>query len=198
MEGIHMPRVVCSLEAVPLPDLVAAAQADPEDNSPAMNEIVRRFQSRLVFLATTLTARTSLHDDLVQVALMALVKAVRRHDPKRAGFTTYARRYMLGAAMRLLKIETELECESMSEPTTAAVVEALVAPSPEPGTYMWGFGAAGRIVRGLPPRQRELLTHRYIEDASLAEIAAITGTSIPAVSQRLATAHRTVKARLVA
>lgn len=193
-----MPRVVSSLEGVPLEDLVVSAQADSSDCSAAMNEIVRRFQGRAVYLATALTTRTSIHDDLVQVALMALVKAVRRHDPKRAGFTTYARRYMLGAEKRLLKIETEAECESMSEPTTMAAVEALVAPSPKPGTYTWGFGPAGRIVRELPQRQQELLTHRYIDDASLADIAAIAGTSIPAVSQRLATARRAIKARLVA
>jgi RNA polymerase sigma factor (sigma-70 family) len=187
-----------NLESVPLEDLVGTAQADPSDANAAMNEIVRRFQGRAVYLATTLTPRTSVHDDLVQVALIALIKAVRRHDPNRAGFTTYARRYMLGAAKRLLKIETEVECESTSEPTTMAAVEALAAPRPEPGTYTWGFGPAGRILRGLPMAQRDLLTHRYIEDASLAKIAAITGTSIPAVSQRLATAHRIIKARLVA
>jgi RNA polymerase sigma factor (sigma-70 family) len=198
MEGIHLPRVVRSLEADTLRDLVVTAQADPSEASAAMNEIVRRFQDRAVYLATTLTARTSIHDDLVQVALMALVKAVRRHDPKRAGFTTYARRYMLGAGMRLLKIETQVECESMSEPTTLAAAEALVAPSPEPGTYIWGFGAAGRIVRELPERQMVLLTRRYLEDETLADIATETGTSIAAVSQRLATAHHAVATRLVA
>jgi DNA-directed RNA polymerase specialized sigma subunit len=198
MEGIHMPRVVRSLEAVPLRDLVVTAQADPSDGSAAMNEIVRRFQPRAVQLAARLTERWWLHDDLVQVALMELLKAVRRHDPLRRGFSRYAWLYMEGAARRELEPWTTVDCESLSEPTTQAAVEALVAPSPVPGTYTWGYGAAGHIVRGLPKRQQELLNHRYIEDASLAEIAAIDGTSIPAVSQRLATAHGAIKARLVA
>jgi RNA polymerase sigma factor (sigma-70 family) len=198
MEGIHMPRAVCSLDEVPLQDLVVIAQADQSNCSAAMNEIVRRFQGRAVYLATTLTSRTSVHDDLVQVALMALVKAVRRHDPKRAGFVTYARRYMLGAAMRVLKIEAEAECDSLSGPTTLAAAEARKAPIPEPGLHAWGFGAAGRIVRGLSNRQQELLTQRYIDDSTLAEIAAIGGTSVSAVSQRLATAHRVIRTRLVA
>jgi RNA polymerase sigma factor (sigma-70 family) len=180
-----------------LRDLVATAQADPSDYSEAMNEIVRRFQPRVIRLAASMTERWWLHDDLVQVALIELLKAVRRHDPLRSGFSRYAWLYMVGAARRELEPWITVKTESLSEPTARAEVEALVAPSPEPGTYTWGFGSVGRIVRDLPERQQKLLAHRYIEDASLAEIAAITGTSIPAVSQRLATAHRAIKARLV-
>src|SRR5260370_28453977 len=100
--------------------------------------------------------------------------------------------YMEGAARRELQLWITVETDSLSEPTTRAAAEALEAPILEPGTYTWGHGVVGRVVRALPKRQRELLTHRYIEDASLAEIATIVGPSSPAVSQRLATARRAV------
>jgi RNA polymerase sigma factor (sigma-70 family) len=193
-----MPRTVCSLEAIPLEDLVGTAQADPGDNSAAMNEIVRRFQISANRLAMSLTTRHSIHDDLSQAALMGLVTAVRRHNPKRVGFNKYARQYMVGAAKRELMTLIAVEFESLSEPTTWDAAESVAAQSPDPGIYVWGFDKAGLIVKSLPERQFELLTQRYIFDATLADIAAETGTSIAAVSQRLATAHRTVANKLVA
>src|SRR5438874_492946 len=128
-----MPGTACSFEEIPLRDLVATAQADPSDCSEAMNEIVRRFQPRIVWLAARLTERWWLHDDLVQVALMELLKAVRRHDTSRIGFSRYAWLYMVGAARRELEPWTTVETESLSEPTTQAAVEALAATMIEPG-----------------------------------------------------------------
>jgi DNA-directed RNA polymerase specialized sigma24 family protein len=49
----------------------------------------------------------------------------------------------------------------------------------------------------MTPTQREILDRRYIEDATLTEIARAVGTSVPAVSQRLATVHR-MAARMAA
>jgi DNA-directed RNA polymerase specialized sigma24 family protein len=44
----------------------------------------------------------------------------------------------------------------------------------------------------LTPSQRQIASLRYVEDASLQDIAAVTSTTASAVSQRLATIHRKV------
>lgn len=186
------------LGEAPLDDIIAAAQDDPGDDGPAMNEIVRRFRRRAMVLATSLTETSWLHEDLAQAALLGLVRAVRRHQAGRPGFGNYARLFMLGAAKRELKRWIGPPTDSLSDPAVCAAVGALAAPTPEPGIRCWGYGRAARAVLALPERQQDLLTSRYVDDAALATIATSSGTSIPAVSQRLATAHRAVVAQMVA
>jgi RNA polymerase sigma factor (sigma-70 family) len=183
-----------------LEDLIAAAQGECADDSPAMNEIVRRFQKRAMLVATTLTEQTGLHDDLAQASLIALVRAVRRHQLGRPGFLAYAMRYMMGAARRALAawISHMPPPALLSDPDVWSAACAMPAISATTGSRCWGHGRAAQVVVSLPERQRDLLTRRYVDDAPLAVIAAATGTSIPAVSQRLATAHRAVAAQLAA
>jgi len=191
---------VTGLVGAPLDELVAAAQGEPSDDSPAMNEIVRRFEKRAQVIAATVTRRTALHDDLVQASLLALVRAVRRHQVGRPGFITYASKYMTFAAHRSLAawVGPMAEPASLSDPGVAAAASAIAAPVVTPGVRCWGYGRGAQAVLALPARQRELLTLRYVEDADLATIAAASGTSVPAVSQRLATAHRAVATQLAA
>ena len=56
----------------------------------------------------------------------------------------------------------------------------------------------GTAIAALSPTQRELLLRRYVNDLSLADIGARTGTTVSAVRQRLDTAHRAVARQLVA
>jgi RNA polymerase sigma factor (sigma-70 family) len=186
------------LHEVSLDDLVAAAQDDPADNSPAMNELVRRFEKRARFMAMTLTNRASLHDDLAQASLIGLIQAVRHHHRGRAGFVAYARLYMLGAAKRELMQWVGPVPESLSEPATWAAACAVAAPSQPVGVHSWGYGRTAEAVAALPEGHRALLTKHYIDDQSVTAIALNAGTSVPAVSKRLAKCHRAVAARLAA
>jgi len=65
-------------------------------------------------------------------------------------------------------------------------VESEVLTKLEP----WGGGVVADLMITLSPSQRRIAELRYSEDAELATIAAETGTSVPAVSQRLSTMHR--------
>ena len=80
--------------------LVAEAQADPRDDSPAMNEVVRRFQPLAAKTSRSLTDCPHLRQDLANAALLAVVKATRRHTIGTNGFVAFVTRYVTGAALR--------------------------------------------------------------------------------------------------
>jgi DNA-directed RNA polymerase specialized sigma subunit len=187
-------------EGISLGGLLKAAQAEEDDDSPAMNAIVWRFRFLAKKLARASGAPPHMLDDLENAALEALAVAVRRHDLRRPGFPVYARIYMRGAVQR--EYQRLLPPEEVTvTPTPLELVIAQSRPEDEAALDRlepWGDGPVAGVVAALPPRQRGLLERRYVEDEPLAAIAVDDGTSVSAVSQRLATAHARVEKGLVA
>jgi RNA polymerase sigma factor (sigma-70 family) len=183
-----------------LPDLIEAAQHSKADDTPAMNEIIRKFEGLTQRLARSMTKSPYLQDDLANAARVALVRAVRRHDQRRAGFPAYAEKYMRGAVLR------EYQKWILPEIPHSEIVEgADGAPGVEhPQEHLldeiepWGSGRVATSISELTPSQRQIASLRYVEDASLQDIAATTSTTASAVSQRLATIHRKVEQAIAA
>jgi RNA polymerase sigma factor (sigma-70 family) len=192
MGSVFEPPSRQGLDAV-----VAAAQADEIDNTPAMNEVVRRFDRLALSIPWSLGAPAHLHDDLANAARLGLVRAVRRHDG-RPGFAAFAEIYMRGAAMR------EYRRWMLPEVADTDAIERLEHHDDgldHPGASErrlapWGDGAVAAVIAGLKPQQREIAWLRYGLDLPIKSIAATMGTSGPAVSQRLATIHRLTAAAL--
>ncbi|MDX6452578.1 MAG: hypothetical protein QOH16_2627 [Gaiellaceae bacterium] len=189
------------LQRSSLASLIAQAKTSTCDDTPAMNEIVRRFEPLARRASRTITSRASLFDDLANAARFGLVRAVRRHDPSVPGFASYAARFMTGAARRELSgwirpfdDESWENDGNMLETVGGAADESEIVDRLAP----WGEGAVAEVVGALTSEQRRIVGQRYVHDASLAEIAATTGTSVPAVSQRLSTIHRKVELALAA
>ena len=178
--------------------LVAEAQADPRDDSPAMNEVVRRFHHLATKTARSLTDCPHLGQDLANAALLAVVKATRRHTIATNGFVAFVTRYMTGAALR------ERRAWSVSTRVDAAsddLLEAEMSPMPpfdETVDLGGPWDATYDAVASLNERQQRLVALRYAADLPLADIAQIEGTSVSAVSQRLVTAHRAIEAVIAA
>lgn len=200
-----MGRFACALRYRQLDALIAEAQAEGFDDSPAMGEIVSRFDGMAAHIALGLTADRQIREDLTNSARVALTIAVRRHDLSRqSGFTAYAKRFMYGAALRTLKRSQRWGCGGsnpgitvidFTDPSSEPIAPA-VAPLQEGGP--WGDGELAKAVASLSPSQQDLLGRRYVADDSLADIGADTGTTASAVRQRLATAHRALAMRLAA
>lgn len=186
------------LKNASLNDLVSAAQALDQDNTPPMNEIISRFDGYARYVARASSACPYQQDELANAARLALVQAVRNHDLRPRGFPAFATRYMRGAALRevqrVRRPEHEVSLEAVGEPSeeAGAAEEDAVLAGP------WGDGQIASAVATLTPGQREIARLRYVEDASLAHIAAIMGTSSSAVSQRLTTIHRAVATAVAA
>ena len=85
---------------VGLDKLIADAQRHSNDDTPAMNEVVKRFEGLTMRLSRSMTRSFDLQDDLANAARIALVQAVRNHDQSRPGFPAYAEKYMRGAVLR--------------------------------------------------------------------------------------------------
>lgn len=191
-----MGLLTCKTDSAPLPTLIALAQADEHDDTDAMNAILRRYEPMTKKIASVLTATNrDCYDDVANACRMGLVRAVRRHDPSRTGFTAYAQRFMRGAALRELRYWSDTKTLPTPDPDAADpaggdVVDERLAP--------WGSGLIAELMASLSPEQQRIAGLRYRLDASLAAIAAETGTSVPAVSQRLRTIHRRVELAVAA
>jgi RNA polymerase sigma factor (sigma-70 family) len=181
-----------------LDELIAAAQLNPRDDSPQMDEIVRRFDCLAMKVARGLTSRAALREDLANAARLALVRAVRRHDLARVGFPHYAEKFMRGAASREFGQWTRQSSKEVAEhnadvpkdPTIRLDTSWIMLP------WSWGEGQVADIVQLLAPRNQQLLHERYVEDRLLADIAHTGSTTESAVSQRLRTVHRMVATAL--
>jgi RNA polymerase sigma factor (sigma-70 family) len=182
-----------------LDDLLAAAKAAGSSDTPAMAEILHRFEGLAIKLAGAIDAPDHLFDDLINAARMGLVNAVRRHDG-RPGFPAFAKAYMQGAARRELGrwiVPEDARTDDLDdvhdhhvERDDIEAVDDRLAP--------WGGGAISEMVRQLDDGQRNIIELRYRSDMPVKEIAGVMGTSGPAVSQRLATIHRIAERALAA
>src|SRR5690242_14594041 len=106
-----MGSCVSRLQSTNLDRLIADAQRNSQDDSPEMGEIIRRFDRLARRIARSRTSCPTLQDDVANVARVALVRAVRRHDG-RIGFARYAHMFMRGAAGRELKrLARQVACD---------------------------------------------------------------------------------------
>jgi RNA polymerase sigma factor (sigma-70 family) len=180
--------------------LLTAARTSASDNTPAMNTIIRRFDGHARGIARKLTNDHSLRDDLANAARLGLVRAVRRHDGRRIGFSSFADRYMRGAALRRLAELTRRSADATIVPLDVDQH----APRTDPiGAYeerlaLWGEGEVANAVATLTDAQQRLFVMRYVLDAQLTDIAAADGTTVSAASQRLKTAHKAVALAIAA
>jgi RNA polymerase sigma factor (sigma-70 family) len=184
---------------ISLDDLLAAAKSAKSCDTPAMAEILHRFEGLAIKLAGAIDAPDHLFDDLINAARMGLVNAVRHHDG-RPGFPAFAKMYMQGAARRELGrwiVPEDARTNDLDdlhdhhvERDEMQAVDDRLAP--------WGGGTIAELVRGLDDDRRNVIELRYRWDMPVKEIAALVGTSGPAVSQRLATIHRSAERALAA
>jgi hypothetical protein len=166
-----MGSYLVSLTREPLSRLLVLAKATPRDDSLAMGEILRRFEPLTRSLTWNLCGtRCALRDDVANACRLGLVRAAHR------------------------ELKTHSEDNSIlwvsllegDEPADLGAAEDAQLERLEP----WGDGPIARAVSTLSPDQQRLLTLRYVYDQPLHQIATASGTSVSAVSQRLATIHR--------
>lgn len=181
-----------------LEDLLAEGQQSGPHADTALNEIVRRFEPLVKKLGKKYAQGRPHRPDVENAARYALTRAVERHQGQGATFPGYARSYMTGAALREARawaIPAGYTITNVDDVLDVPVIEQMTNPAEG---RRWGTGNTADAIRCLSPERQDLLRRRYIEDAELADIAADSGTSVAAVSQRLSTTHRHIRERLAA
>lgn len=186
-----MMGVLYSPSDLSLDDLIVAAQAETTDDSAAMSEILRRFESAATGIGRSLTTDGHLQQDAAQGARLGLVKAVRRHCAGTPGFPTYAIRYMRGSARRVLA-EMRATQETCADPLERGWQEETPPEVPLAPTC-----EVIDLVGVLTVEQRRLTIAHYVEGMLLTEIADALHVSRSAVTQRLRTVHRTLRPLMV-
>ena len=193
MEGLS----VFQLERLDLEQLITLAQADPADNSRAMNEIVRRFRDRAARIAAYVCNYATERDWITNTALIELVRVVRRHDPSQNGFVTYADISMRRVAQR----ESMRVADDGKIPDDIAAVMALDYDWDRNGKEVVGsdpsmYGTLTAAIEALPAAQQLLVERRYDQQWTVTEIATTEGVTPSAISQRLAVVHAGVLTKL--
>jgi RNA polymerase sigma factor (sigma-70 family) len=204
---------VYDVRSADLDDLVLRAQGDPDNNSLAMNEIVRRFDNLAVKIGKQLTPDWMLQEDLSNAARWALTRAARKFKGGSA-FAGYAKTYMVGAAKRELtqwkrtaapngsKPLHELDEIDGAEEVDHSVVDNImyqaVMDAPEPLDRTWGSSRLMQIVSNLSEPQLQVMEMAYVEEMSVTEIAAWQNVSVAAISQRKALALALIERQIAA
>ncbi|MCW2670305.1 MAG: polymerase sigma factor, sigma-70 family [Frankiales bacterium] len=183
MGSLYFQAAEASLE-----DLVAAAQADPNNDSIAMNEIVRRFEPKALSLASFITSDRHLQQDVANASRWGVVLAVRAHKSGTAGIAAYIATTMRGEAYRSIgrNVDERVTTVSSDAPVWADDDMAVEVTSVVESDL-------ALLTAGLDDAQRALVFDRYVACDSVTEIATAHGTSVSAVSQRLKTIHGKVE-----
>lgn len=181
-----------ALQRTDIDNLLAEAQAYPADDSPAMNELVKRFRPMTSSHAVRLARRHDLIEEITSAGDIAVVRAVRRHNPSVIGFPSYARQTCFRSQQRrciqITRPERDRDGRSLDEihgdPTLAnvfAVVDDLdQALSP------WGDGELAMAVKALPEKWQTALRLKFVDDLSNSEIGYLTGgVTASAISQTI-------------
>jgi len=172
-------------EDAPLVDLIDEARSVESNDAAAMNELVRRFEPLARSVVGRMQPNRNDYEDVLNGARWGIICAVRKHDGRAEGFTSYVTRYMRGEAFRALERVTSRDLlpgdEALSEPS-AQPAEPDVPDVP---------------LHALSIDQRDLLHRHYWQDQTYAGIARCDGVSLSAIRQRMMTIHRVLRPLVV-
>jgi len=183
------------LSKLSIDELVPLVQADPSDTSRPMNELISRFTDRAKKIAVNVCRNYGDRDDVMNAALLVIVSAVRtyRPDSTKTGFSAYGAVSMLHAARR----ESQILAAQRTIANAIGAVEKTEAKRLEEDAEVvereaLPFGWLTDAVVHLPKAERDVLNLTEVGYKGR-EIAIALGVQAPAVSKRLASAHRMIR-----
>lgn len=143
---------------------------DPACPPEAFDGLVRAALPTLLEVAEQLSSSTRRPpDELVQLGVLGLFRALRRYDPRLSPLAPFVATRARWAIVDGLRRDRSSETLAPPDPEASD-------PAPDPELRLLGARALS-AVRGLPSRERLVLERLYLEDASLGEAARELGIS---------------------
>jgi RNA polymerase sigma-70 factor (ECF subfamily) len=165
--------------------LVLDSQAGDEA---ALAELVRRWHPRLLAHAFRLTGDQDGAGDVVQEAWLGIVRGLERIDDP-ARFAGWARRVVANKAADWIRRRQVERRTSPLDLSTASAAET-------PGRSSEASRAVRDAIAGLDDAHRSVVALHYVEDMSVAEIAAVLDIPVGTVKSRLHTARERLRTAL--
>lgn len=163
--------------------LAAAARAG---DGPAFNALAQRWQGKLIRHAWRLTGDAEAARDIAQEAWAAIARGIKRLDDS-AAFPAFA-----------FRIVTRRAADHIRSRRKSRALEAAVAAEPVATLELSDASASRRALQtalaALPPDQRAAIALFYLEDLSVAEIAAALDVPAGTIKTRLMAARDKLKA----
>jgi len=157
---------------------------------PALGELVRRHQAKVLALAIRTLGREDLAEDVAQDVFVRVYKAAPKYTPD-ARFTTWLYRITLNRCMDVLR-RNKRQTVSLDKVADVAGASGKTDDVVRSETA----GRVRKTVDALPDRQRlAVILHRY-QDLSHHEIAETTGWSRSAVESLLVRAYANLRKAL--
>jgi RNA polymerase sigma-70 factor (ECF subfamily) len=129
-------------------------------------------------------------EDAVQDAFLQAIQAIDRFDPRRP-FWPWLSRIVVNRSIDLAESRRVRQTEMLSEAHPDQGRDALAVAADD--DFVLRVRA---IAKGMPPRQRLIVELHDVEDWSVGEIAALTGSSAATVRWHLHMGRRTLRSAL--
>jgi RNA polymerase sigma-70 factor, ECF subfamily len=178
-------------------ELVSRAQASDDQ---AFAELVRRTSSASLKLAVSILRDREEAEDEVQNSYLKAWRHVGQFQ-REAKFSTWISRIVVNQCLMRLRKVRRVNLVPMVEQAQDREIKAMDLPDHREGpeAELGGRELAGVLkleIQRLPPRLRDVLVMRDVDELSTMEVAARLGISAPAVKSRLLRARAELRNRL--
>ncbi len=175
----------------------ALLQAAQGGDAAALDDLLKRYQPQIIRFGMKMCRDPEDAQEILQETLFAAARTLRGFRGASSLSTwlyTIARSFCIKRRRRGVLAP---EVVSLDSESSGALAAPDLAPDPERSLADREVGAAlEAAIASLDPGHREVLLLRDVEGLPAAEVAQVTGLSVPAVKSRLHRARATVRDRL--
>jgi RNA polymerase sigma factor (sigma-70 family) len=159
-------------------------------------ELCKRHSTMVLRTINRITRNKEDSEDALQDSLLRAFTHLQTFDG-RSTFSTWLTRIAINSALMILRKKRSRPESSFDDDVLGHFQIPDVALDPERRFFRReGRRVLRRAVRGLPPILRDVTVMRYEREASLGEVAALTGISIAAAKSRLLRARNSLRRAL--